>query len=284
MYVMRSTSVTPSSSSVRVTSPFALVLKVLFEKTRVESLAGNSGNTSISSTFGVIQNEASGTKNLANQSLRVKSVDGRSDQSENGVAIKSDSIQQKTRAGLPANGPEGGMPSPSVLSGTSKASMDKNLDEVAKVSLEEALSKASSKFVVESESRAQLKHSVHGSTGKLPKQELVKEDVNSGKMTDRITNQLSSATADGDSSAHSSENRQNAHPIASTVLTNSTPSARTTVDMHGSSFKMHEHRASHSPISDDLSAKQHRRIAFGEEQDKLNKRRKGDAEGKDANP
>ncbi|KAH7656619.1 THO complex subunitTHOC2 N-terminal protein [Dioscorea alata] len=113
--------------------------------TTAKSLAGNLGNSSNGSILGVSQNETSGTRNVTagNQSVRAKSVDGRSDRPENGTAMKSDSIQQKTRGA--ANGSEGGMPNSSIPSGTSKASVVRNSDEVAKVSLEDASLKVSSK-------------------------------------------------------------------------------------------------------------------------------------------
>ena len=161
-----------------------------------------------------------------------------------------------------------------------------------------------------SQTRSQPKRAVQNSLGKQPKQELVKDDAKSGKSISRASSHPSTP-ADTDFGSHPSEGRQGGSATAPSATTNgnfvsalgkvSTPSAKLTIDMHGSVTKAdsgamrssdnivegHEisrtisARPPHSTVPDDSFTKQQKRSAPGEEQDKLGKRRKGDGEGKD---
>ncbi|XP_073105253.1 THO complex subunit 2 isoform X4 [Elaeis guineensis] len=126
-----------------------------------KSPAGNLGNAPNGSALGISQNEMSGTRNattgnqvadpldiIKDRMTRAKSTDGRSDRSEDGVLLKADSAQQKSRSSSSMNGPDSQthaslLPKPSGIM--------KNLDELLKVSPEETFTKVASKGTVESE-------------------------------------------------------------------------------------------------------------------------------------
>ncbi|XP_020090049.1 THO complex subunit 2 isoform X2 [Ananas comosus] len=145
---------------------------------------------------------------------RMKSSDSRAEKSEGAMLPKSDISQQK-RGGMSANGHDHSSPAPSKPSGV-------------EVGSEEPVTKASQKSMVESEARPQQKRTTQNSLGKIPKQDVVREDAKSGK--------------DGGAVASAASN----------------------------GFDIH-----------DPAAKQQKRSALTEEQDRATKRKKGDAEGKD---
>lgn len=147
------------------------------------------------------------------------------------------------------------------------------------------------------------------SLGKQPKQDLVKDDAKSGKSMSK-TSSHPSTNVERDISVHPPEGRQGESASAPSATINgnslsvtgklSTPSAKLMIDLHGGITKMDSgavrisdnvsegHETSrtisarpHSSFQDDSFTKQQKRTAPAEEQDKLNKRRKGDGEGKD---
>ncbi|XP_008787914.2 THO complex subunit 2-like isoform X2 [Phoenix dactylifera] len=269
-----------------------------------KSLAGNLGNASNGSALGISQNEMSGTRNattgnqvadllniVRDQMTRAKSTDGRSDRSEGGMLLKSDSAQQKSRSSSSTNGPDSQTHTSSLP--PKPSGIMKNPDELPKVSAEETVTKVASKGAVESETRPQQKRSAQNSLGRLPKQELVKEDTKSGKSISRTAYQQSSATADRDLSAHQSESRQGGTATNSSSTSNGNLSS-TSGKVASSSSKMNDVHVSLSkmesgpikPLDDNVEApdafpKQQKRSVPAEEQDRLNKRRKGDTDGKD---
>lgn len=269
-----------------------------------KSLAGNQGNASNGSALGLSQSEMSGTRNAPagnqvadqlniskDQMTRAKSADGKSDRSEGGMFLKPDSAQQKPRSGSSTNGPDSQTHSSSLP--PKPSGVMKVPDEPPKISPEETVTKIASKGTVESETKPQQKRAVQPSLGRLPKQELVKEDAKTGKSVSRTTSQQSSAIADRDLSAHLSENRQGGGSINSSSTSNgylnsasgkAASSSSKMNDVHGSLSKLDSGPV--KPLDDNAEApdafpKQQKRTAPMEEQDKLNKRRKGDAEGKD---
>ncbi|XP_073105250.1 THO complex subunit 2 isoform X1 [Elaeis guineensis] len=267
-----------------------------------KSPAGNLGNAPNGSALGISQNEMSGTRNattgnqvadpldiIKDRMTRAKSTDGRSDRSEDGVLLKADSAQQKSRSSSSMNGPDSQthaslLPKPSGIM--------KNLDELLKVSPEETFTKVASKGTVESETRPLQKRSAQNSLGSLPKQELVKGDAKSRKSISRTAYQQFSAMADRDLSAHQSESRQGdtAMNSSSTSCGNLNSSGK----VASSSSKMNDVHVSVSkmdsgplkPLDDTVEApdafpKEQKRFASAEERDRSNKQRKGDMDGKD---
>ncbi|XP_073103404.1 THO complex subunit 2 isoform X2 [Elaeis guineensis] len=269
-----------------------------------KSLAGNQGNASNGSALSISHNEMTGMRNATtgnqladplntakDQVARAKSTDGRLDRSESGMLLKSDSAQQKPRSGSSTNGPDSQTLSSSLP--PKPSAIVKNPDELAKVSPEETAAKVTSKGAVESETRPQQKRAAQNSLGRLPRQEAVKEDAKSGKSISRAANQQSSATADKDLSAHQSESRQLGSAINSSSTSNGnliSASGKVAIssskmnDVHASLSKMDS--GSIKSLDDntevsDAFPKQQKRTVPTEEQDRLNKRRRGETEGKD---
>lgn len=278
-------------------------------------LTSNPGSTPNGSALGGSQSgEMSVAKNLStgNQAgdpsssskdhvSRAKLSDGSIDRPEGLGPHKIRGISSSNGLDAPLLNLPPGIPKPPVIV--------KNMDEAAKLSSDEVMAKVSLKVSVESETRPQPKRSVQNSVGKQPKQEIIKDDAKSGKSISRTIIHPSS-NADRDFSAHSSEGRQGGIAVAPSAATAtngnsfsapakvSAPSAKLTTETHGSAMKMDLGAVKpldniveapeisrnvpgrpHS-VSDDSFTKQQKRSSIGEEHDKLNKRRKGDSEGK----
>lgn len=250
--------------------------------------------------------------------LRTKPVEGRVERSENCTLTKADSGQLKLRGGSLANGADvqatvSLSTTQPGISGT--AGVQKSVDELAKGPPEENLPKVAPKTALETEAKPPLKRSAQvGSLSKQQKQELSKDDSKTGKSVGRP---LATSSADRDFSAHSSDARQGGGANPSVAAINgvttsvsakvSNASLRTHLeggavkssDLRSSAGKDTDEieiseiprsmpsRSSHSPLPDDSSTvlksmdKQQKRTSPAEEQDRLNKRRKGDAEVKD---
>ncbi|ONK75341.1 uncharacterized protein A4U43_C03F15830 [Asparagus officinalis] len=231
--------------------------------TSSSKLPGNMGNTSNGSALTATQSgETTGGKivSAGNQiaEFSSSSKDQISRAKSSGADRSEGLATHKTRGGSTANGID--LASSNLPPGIPKPSGNiKNTDEAAKLSSEDSIAKNASKIAVEPEVKSQPKRSAQSSLGKQSKQEPAKDDTKSGKSISR-TSGHPSTTADKDSS----------HPSEGKV---STPSARMTIDAHGAVTKMDS--------GDDPFTKQQKRTAPAEEQDKVNKRRKGDGEGKD---
>lgn len=129
------------------------------------------------------------------------------------------------------------------------------------------------------QTRPQQKRTLHNSIPKPTKQDAIKEDSKPGKLISRSTSQQSSMSADKDASFHPADSRQVGTAVASSAATNgislsasgktSTSSARMIIEMHDT-----------VEISDS-SIRQQKRTVPGEEQERLNKRKKGEIEAKD---
>ncbi|XP_072998778.1 THO complex subunit 2 [Typha latifolia] len=237
-------------------------------------------------------NQLLDTLNTAkDQTTRAKSTDGRPERSEASVILKSDMTQQK-RSGLSANGADSQTHSSSAL--LKPSGVARGTDEPAKFFSEETDMKVSLKAVVESETRPPQKRGAQNSLGKVPKQDPTKEDGKSGKSI-RNTSQLSSALADRDLSAHPPESWQDSSVFNSLTTSNGTI-VSASGKVPGSSSRMITSAQGNLPKSDggpikpssdtvdfpESSAKEQKRTAQVEEQDRLSKRRKGNNEGKDA--
>ncbi|RWR76239.1 THO complex subunit 2 isoform X1 [Cinnamomum micranthum f. kanehirae] len=257
------------------------------------------------------------SNSLKEQISRSKPVDGRTERSESNTLAKADSGQLKLRGGSLANGADmQSVPSTMTQSGTSRPSgTQKNTDELAKGHLDENNVKIAPKGAMESEAKPPIKRSAQaGSLSKQQKQDLMKEDFKTGKSASRT---LASSSGDREFSAHPSEARQGGAGNSSVTATNgstisvsakaSNTSLRT--PMEGGAIKSADLRSfgrkesneaeildvsrsassrpSNSPRPDDSSIalksmdKQQKRTSPAEEQDRLNKRRKGDADIKD---
>lgn len=125
--------------------------------------------------------------------------------------------------------------------------------------------------------RSQQKRTVHNSILKQAKQEVIKEDNKTGKLISRTTGQQSSFSADKDASFHPADSRQGGTVAASSAVTNgiSVSASGKTTSSSRMMLEMHE-----TVEISEASIKQKRAVP-GEEQERLNKRKKGDIEAKD---
>ncbi|WOL00987.1 hypothetical protein Cni_G09700 [Canna indica] len=194
------------------------------------------------------------------------------DQKDGGTSLKSDSAQQKVRTG--SNGQETNF---SVSATNSKTSVVmKNVDESTKP--DDTSSKTYAKATMESETRTQQRPSASTYTPKPAKQEIIKEDIKSGKLISRGTTQQSSASADKDAPFHPADNRQGG--AAATAAAANGISLPASGKTSTSSTRMMHEIIENVEISDS-SIRQQKRTAPSEEQERSIKRKKGENEAKD---
>ncbi|CAL9126100.1 unnamed protein product [Musa textilis] len=195
------------------------------------------------------------------------------DRADGGTVLKLDSTQQRVRTGSSANGQEAIVSASATSSKTS--GIGKSMDEIMKP--EDTSSKAYAKAAMESEMRSQQKRTVHNSILKPAKQEVIKEDNKTGKLISRTTGQQSSFSADKDGSFHPADSRQGGTAAASSAVTNgiSVSASGKTTSSSRMMLEMHE------PVEISEASIKQRRAVPGEEQERLNKRKKGDIEAKD---
>ncbi|XP_058108394.1 THO complex subunit 2 isoform X2 [Magnolia sinica] len=246
---------------------------------------------------------------------RTKPADGRPERSESITHMKTDSGQLKLRGGASANGADFHSILPSTVQpGTSRPGTQKVSDEHAKGQSDENMAKVVQKVSVDSEARPQTKRSVQaGSLTKQQKQELMKDDLKTGKSVSRTAGPITSG--DKDLSAHQSESKQGGTASASLATNNGGTSSVSSkiptapMRMESGAVKSTELRVSsgkdmddaeipevsrpppsrpaQSPLRDDSSTasksadKQQKRTSPAEEPERLNKRRKGDTDAND---
>ncbi|RWW86733.1 hypothetical protein BHE74_00004475 [Ensete ventricosum] len=124
--------------------------------------------------------------------------------------------------------------------------------------------------------RSQQKRTMHNSILKPAKQEVIKEDSKTGKLISRTTGQQSSFSADKDASFHPADSRQGGTVGASGATNGISVSA--SGKMTSSSRMMLE---MHETVEISEASIKQKRTVQGEEQERLNKRKKGDVEAKD---
>ncbi|KAG8078866.1 hypothetical protein GUJ93_ZPchr0007g6205 [Zizania palustris] len=229
-------------------------------------------------TKNVPGNQSADSLIAKDQSVRVKSIEGRHERSEG--AMKPDGQQKKNA--LSAIGSDNQISSSSAqgkVSGVTRGS-----DEPPKLLSDEGV--RVSKPTAESEIRAPQKRVSHNA-GKVSKHDVVKEDTKSGKSTSRGINQQGSSVpvdkdvlsqaADGvqDTTTNSlAASNGNLHTAPRKI---SAPSQRSTATRTGGA-------ANPSGESTDLidsNMKQQNRSAPADEQERGSKRMKGDIEGRD---
>ncbi|GAV74210.1 Tho2 domain-containing protein/Thoc2 domain-containing protein [Cephalotus follicularis] len=252
---------------------------------------------------------------------RTKPADGRLERTESIPPVKSDQGHVKLKGDPSVNGSDipSSVPSASYQAGTSRSvEYQKQADESVIITLDDSMVKAAAKNS-ESEFKASGKRSVPtGSLNKNLKQDIVKDDGKSGKVVGRTTSNsdrdVSSHTFEGrhvGAAIVSSGATANGNIVSATAK-GSTPSTRM-IDIYGSESKADTgmtkcsdlrfsvekdegpeaseaprpsssrivHSLRHDNSTTKLSDKIIRRISPAEESDRLNKRRKGDAESKD---
>ncbi|KAJ7955431.1 THO complex subunit 2 [Quillaja saponaria] len=267
-----------------------------------------------------VQHPDSGTT-VKDQILRPKPAEGRLERTESISVGKFDQGHLKLRSGSSVNGSDvhSSMLSSSVQSGTSRSMENqKTVGESMNRTVDENVARTATKISAESESRTSAKRSVPaGSLVKPPKQDAAKDDGKSGKVVGRTSGSLSS---DKDLLTHVSEGRHNAannvNGIAvSASAKGSAPPGRTSLDISGSesraeggvksadvrasvprddgsdlsdiprpqsSHAVHSPRNNNTVTASKSSEKMQKRASSAEEPDRQGKRRKGDAEIRDA--
>ncbi|XP_059649799.1 THO complex subunit 2 [Cornus florida] len=302
----------------------------------LKSLAGNLVGVQNGSGINVCHSEPAGGRIVStgsqhtdsgnafkDQVLRTKPVDGRLERTESS-SLKSDSGHVKLKGSLLANGSDlqSSLPSAAVQAGTSKSTENqKQMDESTNRTLDDNVTKVTSKTPSESEARAPVKRSVPtGSLLKQPKQDISKDESKSGKAVGRTSG---SSTSDKELPTHQFEGRQGGTVnVSSAVSSNGNTTALVKIssqsikslDSHSSEPKAESgaakssdlrvsavkddvievsdvqrapSRSVHSPRHDNSVTasksgdKPQKRASPAEELDGVNKRRKGDVESRD---
>ncbi|GJM92086.1 hypothetical protein PR202_ga08514 [Eleusine coracana subsp. coracana] len=219
-------------------------------------------------------NQPTDSSMTKDQSVRAKSTDSRHERSEG--AMKPDGQQKKSV--VSANGSDSQILS---SSGQGKSSgVVRAADEPPKPVSDEG-AKVSAKLTSDSEIRAPQKRAAHNA-GKVSKHDVAKEDAKSGKSVSRNANQQTSdrevlsQAADVVQDTNSTGTNGNFHPVTRKV---SASSQRTTMPVtHNGAV----HPSGEAADLTDSAGRQQKRSVPVEEQDRSNKRRKGEIENRDS--
>ncbi|PIA63730.1 hypothetical protein AQUCO_00201224v1 [Aquilegia coerulea] len=282
----------------------------------VKSLGVAGGN---GSSVNASQNEATGTRNM-NPGTQVTDLGnpGRLERTESITTVKSDMGQSKLKGSSSTNGldTQSLVPSGVVHSGTCRPTEShKHADESLKGTSDENAFKVAAE-TTELKLRPSVRRSVPAGSLPKQKQEVLKDDSKSGKSVSRAGGSSSierDFSADGRLSAGTAAANGNTVSSSAKVLSAST---RASIDMHANAAKAESglikplesrvsagrdvddfeisetqrpltSRPSHSPRPDESISvskstdKQSKRSIPAEEQDRLNKRRRGESEVKD---
>ncbi|XP_028051157.1 THO complex subunit 2 isoform X2 [Camellia sinensis] len=235
---------------------------------------------------------------VKDQILRTKPVDGRLERTES-ASLKPDLGHVKLKGGSLLNGSDAqaSMPSAAVHAGTSKSiENQKQMDESTNRILDENVPKVGSKTSSESQVRGPVKRPLPaGSLSKQPKQDLGKDDSKSGKSFGRISgsangNVLPTSTKGTTPSTksldiHGSEPKVESGAVKASDLRISAvkdDSAEVSdIQRAPSSRPVHSPRHDNSVTASKSVDKPQKRASPAEDLDRLNKRRKGEADSRD---
>ncbi|KAL7163366.1 hypothetical protein ACSBR2_039463 [Camellia fascicularis] len=235
---------------------------------------------------------------VKDQILRTKPADGRLERTES-ASLKPDLGHVKLKGGSLLNGSDAqaSMPSAAVHAGTSKSiENQKQMDESTNRILDENVPKVVSKTSAESQVRGPVKRPLPaGSLSKQPKQDLGKDDSKSGKSVGRISgsangNVLPTSTKGTTPSTksldiHGSEPKVESGAVKASDLRISAvkdDSAEVSdIQRAPSSRPVHSPRHDNSVTASKSVDKPQKRASPAEDLDRLNKRRKGEADSRD---
>ncbi|KAL7181121.1 hypothetical protein ACSBR1_040061 [Camellia fascicularis] len=235
---------------------------------------------------------------VKDQILRTKPADGRLERTES-ASLKPDLGHVKLKGGSLLNGSDAqaSMPSAAVHAGTSKSiENQKQMDESTNRILDENVPKVVSKTSAESQVRGPVKRPLlAGSLSKQPKQDLGKDDSKSGKSVGRMSgsangNVLPTSTKGTTPSTksldiHGSEPKVESGAVKASDLRISAvkdDSAEVSdIQRAPSSRPVHSPRHDNSVTASKSVDKPQKRASPAEDLDRLNKRRKGEADSRD---